>query len=401
MNSKLIGGVMLVVGTSIGGGMLGLPISTAQGGFLGALLLLLGSWFVMTLGAFLILEVNLWLPENSNLISMAQKTLGKPGEITAWLAYLLLLYNLLAAYTSSGADVFHDLLRLLNINFSEKIDALIFLMLFGSVIYLGINVTDYMNRFLMVLKLGAFIALILLIAPHINFNHLYAFDDRYLIPSLTVVIVSFGFATLVPSLRTYFDSDVKKLRKVILIGSLIPLFCYIAWVAAIFGNLPLDGNSGLIKILASPQPTSALVESIQIHLSNSWVNMAARLFTSVCVATSFLGVSLSLFDFLADGLKLKKEGSQKVLLFFITFLPPFIIALLYPAAFIICLSYGGTLCMILLMILPALMAWRGRYSLKIQNGLFQVPGGKLILLLVIMVGVVTILQEIGSSLYKL
>jgi tyrosine-specific transport protein len=40
MNLKIIGGALLIVGTSIGGGMLALPIATAPSGFLGALLLL-------------------------------------------------------------------------------------------------------------------------------------------------------------------------------------------------------------------------------------------------------------------------------------------------------------------------------------------------------------------------
>jgi len=32
-NSKFIGGILLIVGTSIGGGMLALPVSTAEVGF--------------------------------------------------------------------------------------------------------------------------------------------------------------------------------------------------------------------------------------------------------------------------------------------------------------------------------------------------------------------------------
>ena len=42
MNSKVLGGILLIVGTSIGGGMLALPLATAEGGFIGALVLLIG-----------------------------------------------------------------------------------------------------------------------------------------------------------------------------------------------------------------------------------------------------------------------------------------------------------------------------------------------------------------------
>src|SRR5690242_3859221 len=116
MNAKVIGGALLIVGTSIGGGMLALPIATAQSGFLGALLLLFGAWIIMTFGALLILEVNLWFPQDSNLISMVRHTLGRGAEIIAWVCYLLLFYCLLAAYIDGGADVFSLILHATHIN---------------------------------------------------------------------------------------------------------------------------------------------------------------------------------------------------------------------------------------------------------------------------------------------
>ena len=69
MNSKLLGGVLLIVGTTIGAGMLALPVATAQLGFWTSVGMLIGCWGIMTLCAFLFLEVNLWLPPNTNLIS--------------------------------------------------------------------------------------------------------------------------------------------------------------------------------------------------------------------------------------------------------------------------------------------------------------------------------------------
>src|SRR3990167_3617578 len=116
MDFKLIGSILLIVGTSIGAGMLALPIATAQLGFMGSLILLFACWFIMTAGAFTILEVNLWLPQNSNLISMARATIGPWGQIIAWVTYLLLLYSLLCAYIAGGSDLFHDLLLANKIN---------------------------------------------------------------------------------------------------------------------------------------------------------------------------------------------------------------------------------------------------------------------------------------------
>ena len=87
-NSKLVGGVLLIVGTSIGGGMLALPVSTAAAGITNAIIFLFLCWLIMTTGALLILEVNLRLPAGSNMVSMAKSTLGLPGQIIAWITYL-------------------------------------------------------------------------------------------------------------------------------------------------------------------------------------------------------------------------------------------------------------------------------------------------------------------------
>ena len=94
MKSKVFGGVLLIVGTSIGGGMLALPMAAAAGGFYHSIILFLGAWLVTVLAAFYTLEVNLWLPEDTNLISMAKVTLGRPGQLITWISYLL-LYTLL------------------------------------------------------------------------------------------------------------------------------------------------------------------------------------------------------------------------------------------------------------------------------------------------------------------
>ena len=76
MNLKTVGSILLIVGTSIGAGLLALPLVTAEAGFFNTFLLLIICWFLMTAGAFYLLETNLQLPLNSNLITMSQRSLG-------------------------------------------------------------------------------------------------------------------------------------------------------------------------------------------------------------------------------------------------------------------------------------------------------------------------------------
>ena len=322
---KFIGGTLLIVGTSIGAGILALPVASAQSGFVASSIMLFFCWLIMTTSALMILEVNLWFPEDSNMISMAKHTLGKPGQVIAWIAYVMLLYGLLCAYISGGTDVFSSLLGLMGISTPLWLDTLLFTLILGSIVYSGIAVTDYVNRGLMLVKMASLVILTGLITTHVTQSHLAEGQIHYLPSAVMVMITSFGFATIVPSLRTYFKSDIQKLRKMIILGSFIPLICYVIWDLAILGTLPLEGNNGLVGVLHSGHVTSQLMISLQAVINKQSITELSRLFTSVCVLTSFLGVALCLMDFFSDGLKVNKRGKGRALIGVLTFLPSLLI----------------------------------------------------------------------------
>ncbi len=397
MDFKLLGSVLLIVGTSIGAGMLALPIATAQLGFFGSLILLFACWAIMTAGAFLILEVNLWMSMSSNLNTMARATIGPFGQMVSWLAILLLLYSLLCAYISGGSDLFHNLLLTRGIDIPIWLSSLLFTCFFGTVVSLGIRSVDYVNRGLMFIKFGAYILLIFLLMPLVSSVKLTAGNIHHLTSTeaIMVTITSFGYAAIVPSLRIYFAGDVNKLKKAILIGSLVPLVCYIAWDAAIMGVIPLEGEHGLISILKSASSTSDLVNTLSQAASEKAVTFFAKLFTSICVLTSFLGVSLCLVDFWADGLQLEKKGKNNLIINLATFLPPLIIVLFFPNVFMKALEYAGIDCIVLLAFLPTWMAWRGRYHKHFKHS-FTVPGGKLLLGILGIISLILIVKGLAG-----
>ncbi len=375
-NSKLVGGILLIVGTSIGGGMLALPVSTAEVGFSNSLFFLFFCWLVMTAGALLVLEVNLRLPAGSNMISMAKSTLGLPGQIIAWITYLFLLYTLLAAYISGGSDVFSGILHKAHIDLPNWITSIIFTALFSLVVYKGIRSVDYVNRGLMFGKLGVYVLLVAIISPHVSPVGLVGGSARAFTGTLMILITSFGFASIVPSLRDYFDNDIRTLRRVILFGSLIPLVCYIIWDAVIMGVVSREGTNGLIALMNSEHATSGLTEALNQSVQSQWISGFFGFFTSICMVTAFLGVSLGLFDFLADGLKLKKSGNEGKYTLALTFLPPLAVVLFNPGIYLHALSYAGICCVILLLLLPAIMAWRGRKTCVLApSESHMVPGG--------------------------
>jgi tyrosine-specific transport protein len=395
MQSRFIGGILLIVGTSIGGGMLALPVANAATGFWQSSVFLFICWVFMTLGAFFILEANLYLPRGKHMVSMAQATLGNYGLLIAWISYLFLLYTLLSAYISGGADVLNGLLFKINLHLSDWQASSLFTLIFGLIVYGGIHSVDYVNRALMFGKLAVYCLLVLLIAPHIEIQHFQHGSMRYIGGSIMILITSFGFAIIVPNLRDYFDDDIKQLKKVILIGSLIPLFCYLAWDAVIIGALPSEGSNNLESLMHNPHTTSALAGLLSNKVQSTTISALFNFFTSICMLTAFLGVSLCLYSFLADGLKLGSKGGHGFGLFVLTFVPPLLIVIYYPGAYIHALGYAGIFCIILLLFLPALMCYFGRRN---HSSVYTVPGGNLPPIILVAVSIALLVHELWGVL---
>jgi len=256
------------------------------------------------------------------------------------------------------------------------ITSIIFTALFSLVVYKGIRSVDYVNRGLMFGKLGVYVLLVAIISPHVSPVGLVGGSARAFTGTLMILITSFGFASIVPSLRDYFDNDIRTLRRVILFGSLIPLVCYIIWDAVIMGVVSREGTNGLIALMNSEHATSGLTEALNQSVQSQWISGFFGFFTSICMVTAFLGVSLGLFDFLADGLKLKKSGNEGKYTLALTFLPPLAVVLFNPGIYLHALSYAGICCVILLLLLPAIMAWRGRKTCVLApSESHMVPGG--------------------------
>ncbi|EKD72387.1 MAG: Tryptophan/tyrosine permease [uncultured bacterium] len=76
-------------------------------------------------------------------------------------------------------------------------------------------------------------------------------------------------------------------------------------------------------------------------------------------------------------------------------LPPLLIVVINPHIFIAALAYAGIYCIILLIIFPVLMVWRGRYHQNIVAE-YQVFGGKVLLVGLLIGSVLIIGQSIIS-----
>lgn len=375
---SLLGGMLLVAGCCIGAGMLGLPVLSGQAGFLPSVAMFFVCWIFMVCTGLLLLEVNLWYGGDINIITMATRTLGRPGKIVSWLVFLFLFYSLMVAYVAASGLLITDFIRAATGYYlHSNLGGLLFCLLFGLLLYLGTGAIDWFNRLLMFGLLISYVSLVAVGVSHVKPEFLAHHDWASVTLVIPAVIVSFGFHNLVPSLTTYFQSDIKSLKWSIILGSAIPLLIYLIWEWIILGIVPLPD----FKVALNQGEIAT--EALKNAVGASWVVDVAQAFAFFAIVTSFLSVSLSFADFLADGLNIKKTPQGKVILALLVLVPPFVCALLYPTIFLIALNTaGGFGAVILFGILPALMVWRGRYSQELGRPQL-VPGGKPLLVLII------------------
>ena len=388
-----IGGVLLVAGTTIGAGMLALPVLTSFMGFGPSICIFLLCWLVMLATAFFFLDVNLAVEGEPNLISMAHKTLGGWGKSLSWVVYLLLLYSLTAAYISASAPLFVSAIKAMTgYTLPNWIAPFSLPIIFGFFVYLGTLGVDMINRLLMIGLCVSYLILVGVLPDHIEGTLLTHVDWSPTLVTFPVVITSFGYHIIIPSLTTYMKHDRKHLRRTLIIGSLLPLVIYILWQIMILGIVPIFGNHSLVNAWQAGE--SATIPLTQL-IHNKWIVVGAHFFSFFAIVTSFLGVTLSLSDFLTDGFKIKKTWEGRLIACLMTFIPPLIFVLTYQRGFFVALEYAGAFVAILLIFLPAVMAW------KLKTPKFYGTGwGKALLSFVILfaifIVVVDILEQWGT-----
>ncbi len=398
---KQIGSTMIVVGTEIGAGVLALPILTAKLGFLFSIILMVISWITMTYSALLVADINLTMPEGTSFGKMSRNLLGRPGEVVSWLSFLFLLYAIIVAYISAASSAFSFLLPMLN----QQWFAVIFVSVLGFCVLKGIGAVDVINRYLLSVKLVFFLLVCLTFFAYIHPVNLLAsnLNQGIILLALPVIISSFTSHIIVPSLRTYLESDAKALFRVLVIGSTIPLILYVLWEVCLLGTIPLTGpHSFMEAVFAHKSVTEANIADILAVVSNKinspYVRFSINAFSDISVMTSFLGVAMSLYHFLIDSIGLRnKSNLYKISVAgTLTLVIPLVIVLLNPNLFVRVMGYVGVSIAVLVIIMPVLMV-RKLCAKNIQLH-YRISSMKIMWFIIFLVGCLVIVFELfGSS----
>jgi len=393
-HGTVLKGSLLVAGTSIGGGMLALPVLTSLGGFLPSIVVYLFCWLFMTCTGLLFVELSLSMDKGANLISMSQRTLGWGGKALSWILYLGLFYCLSVAYIVGCANL---LSQLLNSRIPDWLAPIIVLLIFSPFVFVGTRLVGRLNIFLMAGLIISFFAFLILGLPFVKRELLAYHDWSKTLLALPIAFASFAYQGTVPTLVEYMGHDARRIRIAVCTGTSVTFIIYIIWQWLIQGIVPTFAPGGLAEALENGQNA---VQPLRNFIDAPIVYAVGQGFAFFALVTSFFGVALGLMDFLADGLTIKKTTLGKLFLCALVFLPPLLIALTHPHVFLSALGYaGGYGCALLLGVFPILMAWEARYRTEMHPPRL-LPGGKPLLILLLLFVICELIFEIRLTFNK-
>ncbi len=383
MKNKTFGSALLVAGTTIGAGMLAMPLTSAEMGFGYTLALLFILWILLSYSALLFVEVYQKAErKDAGIATLAEQYFGITGRVLATLSLVIFMYAILSAYVTGGGSLLAGLLPFLGDN-ATSVSIVLFTVVLGVFIVISTGAVDALTRLLFVIKLMAFVLVLAMMLPLVTSDNLLAMPlkDFLIVSASPVFFTSFGFHVIIPSINKYLDGDIKRLRIAIIGGTAIPLAAYILWQMATHGVFP---QSEFVQIVNNNPTLNGLINATFQATGSSLISGAVRTFSTLALVTSFLGVALSLFDCLDDLLKRVNIKAHRIQLGLLTFIPPLAFALFYPDGFIAALGYAGQMFTFYGLVLPVGLAWRARK--RYPDLPYRVMGGGLGLILALLLG---------------
>lgn len=252
IHNRFLNALAMLIGTIIGAGIFGLPYVAAKIGLFPAIAYLLIIAAVVTLMHLLYGEVVLRTRGKHRLVGYAEIYLGIWGKRAATLSVILGSYaGLLIYIILSGVflfEIFGDMFG--GSSFIYSIIAF-----FASFVFIasGLKIVSWIESvlsFLLIAVILLFLAKGSFLVDASNFN--FAADWSQLFLPYGVLLFALTGGSVIPDLAAVLDDDERRLKKTIILGTIIPAIIYLLFIAVVFGitgaNTTPDAISGLVNL---------------------------------------------------------------------------------------------------------------------------------------------------------
>ena len=318
MDKQFWAATFTLTGTIIGAGILGLPYVFSQSGFLAGVFWLFALGLLMVFAKVYLAEITLRTKGSHQLAGYAEKYLGKAGKYAMVFAMVFGIYSAIIAYLIGEGQSLSQLF-LGNTNYAILF-AFLFWILMSNFLYEGLKGLKKIETWGVLIIVLIVIGIFIWFLPGVQVENLtYINTTSFFFPLGVALFALLGF-TSIPEIRKELKGGEKKMKKVIIFGSILPIFLYILFTLIFVGTF----GQGVSEVAT---------------LSFGKVVTILGIFTMM---TSYFVLSFSLKDMFKEDLKFGKFPT-----FFFSILLPFLIYLLISwfgfFGFVAVLGIGGTI----------------------------------------------------------
>lgn len=276
-NNKFFQAISVLIGYTIGAGILGIPYVISKAGFWPGLVLLVVIGVAMIVINLMIAEIMLRTRYRHQLAGLIEKYLGKRLKLVQSASMIIGAYGAITAYLIGEGQI---LAALLGLPESKQI-YLTFIFLIGGaiILFIGLKLIKVVSLWLVLGLLGVVFLLVFYCLPQITLSHLNYIDWQKIFLPYGVLLFAFGGMGSIFTIKEILSNERHKIRAAIIFGGLIVMLVYALFALAVIGvtgkNTTPIATIGLGQILG---------EKLLIF---------GNVFAFLSIATSFFTVSLS------------------------------------------------------------------------------------------------------------
>ena len=346
---KVLHSSLLVAGTSIGAGLLALPMASVNIGIGLLTLITLLMLFVGYHMSMLVIRLNEMYKTPASVIDIARKYGDKISFGMLSSSLYGLSFAVLTAYFSGLADTISK-------SWSLNNNAIVIACGCGLFLCLCLKETVFanLNSVFVLLLVGTILTAIITVGFSNVPSELIVQPQWREVPMfLPVIFCSFVMQMVCPHVYAYMERDVRKVRFAIFIGLALIVTVYLSWTICVLTKIFASDAEFFQRMQAHQVSVGELTHFLCKVSGSDFIEILLRFLTIFGITTSAIGVAIGLMH--ALGTRMPKIAARTVICFVPTF-----VNFLCPNAFVAIFAIVGVICTVFVIF--------GPYRLLKQSG---------------------------------
>ena len=315
------------------------------------------------------LELNLHCKNDSHIKSLSEEFSGKKAKIFETINLKLISYSALTAYIYGCSSILE---KLIGSDGSLSIIAT-GLTIFTVILFLfDTHIISKINNIAFIISIALFFTIILRILTCTDFSNIPLtcnISFHAISTTLSVIFLSLSYQIIFYAIRDYCNNDINMIKKAYLWGSIVPMIVYTLWTC---GSLSIiyNKNIGFFNSIDNNTDVGGFIEELSKHLQFSKLQVLVYVISVFTIFTSIIGVGLGLKKNISNILNIENKKKCNIMSTLITILPPYIVSIIIPNAFIMLLKFASFFLINISIFLPAYLYFKANIKqpyIKILN----------------------------------